>query len=208
MDECSISYRPIKDLVDGNIATFFHSWWSSLVEMPHYLVVDLGEKSALLNSVRPIPTVRTIVHGKRSTYIQVIVIIRRMVWWRRENWWQHSGYLTGRHPQGNDLNRTSRRSERSVQLRGNSAVKTFPLSLVRSDRDHEGHSLFCFRRTGNLSMFNGRTWIKKKNEEIYTAFLSIIVAAMPIYGMLWRWRLFNPQFNRWKRDSWFQEWVR
>ena len=24
--------RPIKDLVDGNIATFFHSWWSSLVE--------------------------------------------------------------------------------------------------------------------------------------------------------------------------------
>ena len=36
--------RPIKDLVDGNIATFFHSWWSSLVEMPHYLVVDLGEE--------------------------------------------------------------------------------------------------------------------------------------------------------------------
>lgn len=35
--------RPLGDLVDGNISTFFHSQWSTLVSLPHFIVIDLGE---------------------------------------------------------------------------------------------------------------------------------------------------------------------
>ena len=36
--------RPVTALVDGNTAKFFHSQWQTTVEMPHYLVIDLGEE--------------------------------------------------------------------------------------------------------------------------------------------------------------------
>lgn len=40
--------RKIDFLVDGKPETFFHTWWSDLVEMPHYVVIDLGEEVSAL----------------------------------------------------------------------------------------------------------------------------------------------------------------
>lgn len=34
--------RPLNDLIDGNISTFFHSQWTTLVNLPHFIVIDLG----------------------------------------------------------------------------------------------------------------------------------------------------------------------
>ena len=42
------SEGPIKDLIDGNTGTFFHSNWSSPTPMPHYIVVKLPRKVHVL----------------------------------------------------------------------------------------------------------------------------------------------------------------
>lgn len=36
--------RPLSALIDGDPATFFHSQWQTLVELPHYIVIDLGQE--------------------------------------------------------------------------------------------------------------------------------------------------------------------
>lgn len=36
--------RPLSALIDGDLATFFHSQWQTEVLLPHYIVIDLGEK--------------------------------------------------------------------------------------------------------------------------------------------------------------------
>ena len=40
--------HPAKDVADGSTATFFHTQWQQKVEMPHYLIVDLGEEASAL----------------------------------------------------------------------------------------------------------------------------------------------------------------
>ncbi len=37
------SEGPIKDLIDGNVGTYFHMSWSAPTPMPHYIVIDLGK---------------------------------------------------------------------------------------------------------------------------------------------------------------------
>lgn len=59
--------RAIKFLVDGDITTFFHSQWQNPVEMPHYLVVDLGEEASAIkfrstNTNRPADSAWKTIH--------------------------------------------------------------------------------------------------------------------------------------------------
>ena len=36
--------RPLSALIDGDVATFFHSQWQTPVALPHYIVIDLGKE--------------------------------------------------------------------------------------------------------------------------------------------------------------------
>lgn len=42
--QCTFTTRPLSALIDGDVATFFHSQWQTPVALPHYIVIDLGKE--------------------------------------------------------------------------------------------------------------------------------------------------------------------